>query len=73
MFSSNSVEDCQWLRSTALKHLTVPVFREFVLFGNEDCPQRVELYDGVRLVPLAAYDCDEDGNLRLSSRDWEAY
>jgi hypothetical protein len=67
-----------WLRGTALKHLAdVPAFNEYVLFGNEDCPRRVELYAepvlGVgynpALVfpkPVACYDSDENGDLSPS-------
>lgn len=72
VFSSNDAQDCQWLIGTALRHLVVPSFREFVLFGNEDCPRRVELYDGVACDPIAAYDCDDEGNLH-PSQDREAH
>ena len=70
MVSSNYPVDCQWLRDTALKQIhPLPVFNMFVLFGNEDCPKRVELYQetGVTDVPVACYDQDENGNLRLST------
>ena len=40
-----SAEDCQWLRDTHLKHLApVPAFKSAQLWGNDDCPDKVELY-----------------------------
>lgn len=40
----NGNEDCAWLLDTALRGYEVPIFRSFVLHGNEDCPQTIELY-----------------------------
>lgn len=38
-------EDCDWLKATALRHIFVPKdFKSFLLYGNEDCPNSVELY-----------------------------
>jgi len=39
----NTPEDCQWLRSTHLGGQDLK-FESFVLYGNEDCPTKVELY-----------------------------
>jgi hypothetical protein len=36
--------DCTWLLDTALRGYTVPVFRSFLLDGNEDCPLRIRCY-----------------------------
>jgi hypothetical protein len=44
----NSAPACQWLRETALKGVSFPtgyVFRSFVLYGNEDAPEKIELYE----------------------------
>lgn len=41
----NSPDDCQWLRDTALRGVDgVRPFNSFVLYGNEDAPDRVDLY-----------------------------
>lgn len=46
----NAPEDCQWLRETHLKpsnwnnELIIPDFKSFCLFGNEDCPREILLY-----------------------------
>jgi hypothetical protein len=37
-------EDCQWLRDTHLKGKTFPEFNSFILFGNEDSPERIGLF-----------------------------
>lgn len=39
----NTLEDCDWLRTTHLNH-TLHEFRSFILFGNEDAPEGVDLY-----------------------------
>lgn len=44
----NDPSDCDWLRDTALKGCPLPsgyVFNSFVIYGNEDCPERVDLYE----------------------------
>lgn len=40
----NGTEDVQWLKDTHLKGRQYPSFGSFVIVGNEDCPQRVDLY-----------------------------
>lgn len=44
----NDADDCQWLRETHLKGVTLPSawagFRSFVIQGNEDAPHAVNLY-----------------------------
>jgi hypothetical protein len=40
----NSVEDCKWLRETALRGYTVPEFKSFTFAGNEDCPLAIRFY-----------------------------
>lgn len=40
----NTVEDCNWLKNTHLGGRNDLVFESFVLYGNEDCPTKVELY-----------------------------
>ena len=41
----NTKEDCQWLKDTALKGRAVDFnFASFVLYGNEDCPEKVDFY-----------------------------
>lgn len=56
----NDNEDCAWLLDTALRGYEVPIFRSFVLHGNEDCPLTIELYDSVDPTiddqPVARFD-----------------
>jgi hypothetical protein len=40
----NSNEDMQWLEETHLRAHGLMGARSAVLFGNEDCPDAVELY-----------------------------
>ena len=44
MIFLNTREDCQWLLNTHLGGRTDIMFDSFVLYGNEDCPTKVELY-----------------------------
>lgn len=39
----NTLEDCDWLRTTHLNH-TLHEFRSFILHGNEDDPAGLDLY-----------------------------
>lgn len=42
----NDPEDCQWLREGALKGIADETpFQSFVLYGNEDSPGMVDLYE----------------------------
>jgi hypothetical protein len=43
----NEPEDCQWLWETKLgkrEDLKPPIFESFLLFGNEDAPDKVQLF-----------------------------
>ncbi len=41
----NTPEDCQWLKDTALRGIpNVQQFTSFVIHGNEDAPDYVDLY-----------------------------
>lgn len=44
MIFHNDFEDVQWLRDTALKLLPPLDFNSFVLHGNDDYPEKLELY-----------------------------
>lgn len=62
--------NCQWLRETVLEHVKsevpIPRFRSFTLVGNEDCPQRISLYEqGLPTHtqgPIAVYILDADSH-----------
>lgn len=47
----NDPDDVQWIRETALKCVALPEewsgFKSFVLYGNEDGPEKLELYKSV--------------------------
>ena len=36
--------DLNWLREVHLTGMELPVFKSVILFGNEDYPDRIELY-----------------------------
>lgn len=61
--------NCLWLRETHLRHLSLPEFDSAVLYGNEDCPERVELYSlespTIHDTPIETYTMDDDGVLKL--------
>lgn len=45
----NSKEDCKWLRETHLKDKNLNnelpfEIKSFVIYGNEDCPDRILIY-----------------------------
>jgi hypothetical protein len=59
----NSPSDCKWLQEKLYKVTnTLPLFRSFVLEGNEDYPSRVLLYRDRNprwdVRPLAIFDGD---------------
>jgi len=66
----NSLEDIAWLQTTHLKHHPNITFNAFLIYGNEDCPEKVELYrrqnPTVNSKPFATFIADDDGNLQLS-------
>jgi len=65
----NSLEDIGWLCSTHLKGKNSPVFNSFILSGNEDCPDKVELFKKqdphYKSKPIAVYVSNKDGDLIL--------
>ena len=68
MFSSNDPQDCTWLREVHLP-ADAPEFRCFVLVGNEDCPNRVDLYEAADpevTDAFVSYVANEEGELRRS-------
>jgi hypothetical protein len=40
----NDADDCQWLKDTHLRFIDHKPFESFVLHGNEDAPDIVDLY-----------------------------
>lgn len=59
----NAPDDCQWLRETHLRGVQgLPPFQSFVILGNEDSPDKVELYasaDPLHTDPCARVDFTE--------------
>lgn len=41
----NGVADVRWLRETHLAGVIVPPFRSFMLYGNEDSPVELHLFE----------------------------
>ena len=39
----SSTADLSWLKETHLKELS-PIYKYALLFGNEDCPEKIEVY-----------------------------
>jgi len=64
----NTLEDIAWLQTTHLKMYAM-TFNSFIIYGNEDCPQKVEIFKRVNPTinskPLAVFVSDIDGNLKL--------
>jgi hypothetical protein len=49
----NSDEDMQWFFDVHLKGIYRPSWvKAIALFGNEDCPDKAELYAGVKVDDL---------------------
>ena len=65
----NSIEDIGWLLSTHLKSSKM-VFNSFIIYGNEDCPEKVELFKRVMPTanskPFATFVINEGLKLELS-------
>ena len=41
----NETSDVKWLKETHLRGISgVPKFRSFIIFGNEDYPDKVQLF-----------------------------
>lgn len=63
----NDPLDVEWLRTSHLKRHDPPQFKAFVLTGNEDAPEGLELYSDTDPntfdVPVAVYQQDEQGRL----------
>jgi hypothetical protein len=60
----NKLADLNWLCDTHLKNLSPPAFRSCMLHGNEDCPDKLELYDTrdplITTKPVIVYLLQED-------------
>lgn len=57
--------DCQWLRETHLKHVAdLPDFGSAEVWGNEDCPDRVNLYSlqspSIHDAPIRSFTYDTE-------------
>lgn len=66
----NKAEDLQWLKDTHLKGIELPDFKSFLLYGNEDCPDKLELHKlkmpAVYATPVASFFLQEDGSYKQS-------
>jgi hypothetical protein len=61
----NSSEDVSWLKETHLKN-GVHEFASFILYGNEDYPDRIDLYlssDPMYTDPPLVLTRDKNGDL----------
>lgn len=45
MILLDTADDIRWLKDTHLKGIKVPTFKSAVLHGNEDAPERIDLYN----------------------------
>lgn len=69
----NDASDIQWLFSTHLKNIAPTIgkplteCRSAVVYGNEDCPEAVELhwdkFPLANAMPAARFVQDDNGNL----------
>jgi hypothetical protein len=64
----NSINDIGWLQTTHLKQYHF-VFNSFIIYGNEDCPDKIELFKRleptINSKPFAVFLSDSEGNLYL--------
>jgi hypothetical protein len=60
-------EDLAWLLDVHIKQ-DVPVFRAAIIHGNEDCPERIELFEAneplITDEPIAAFVLTDDLDYR---------
>lgn len=65
-------EDCQWLRDTHLRGVrNIPRFQSFILYGNEDAPRMVDLYeseDPVRGDPFVRLIFTKSGRIHTKMK-----
>jgi hypothetical protein len=63
----NALEDIGWLQTTHLKMFSLS-FNSFIIYGNEDCPQKVEIFKRINPTvnskPMCVFISDIDGNLK---------
>lgn len=64
-------DDIEWLRDVHIPNLPANI-RSAIVYGNEDAPDRVEVYERaepvVSDVPIV-YEADQRGELRRVERD----
>jgi len=64
----NTIEDLRWILTTHLKDFPCLYFNSFIVYGNEDCPEKVELFKKLNpnydAKPYATFVIGEDGKLK---------
>ena len=59
-----ATDDLTWLKETHLQGRGTPAFGAAMIYGNEDCPHRIELFEQAEPLvtdrPVAAYELTED-------------
>lgn len=59
--------ECEWLKDTHLQGLHPPPFGSFVLYGSNEHPARIDLYESARFVydatPILTYTRDDRDEL----------
>ena len=64
----NTIEDLRWILTTHLKDFPRLCFNSFIVYGNEDCPEKVELFTKLNpnynSKPCATFVINEDGKLK---------
>ncbi len=65
----SSKEDFEWLGDVHLKGIDLSKIKVAILHGNEDCPEKVELFkrNHYKCRPII-FSMGEDGTLRQVSR-----
>ena len=65
----NDLEDIGWLLTTHLRNHHPPAFSSFLITGNKDCPDKIDLFKTtnptISSKPIAVYISDKNGDLIL--------
>lgn len=63
----NDIESIAWLQTTHLKKFK-HTFNSFIIYGNEDCPIRVDIFKRtnptIHSKPFKTYASDGNGDLK---------
>jgi hypothetical protein len=60
----NTADDIDWLKCTHLSGKILPEFNSFIQHGNEDCPEKIELFSDanphVKTKPCVVFELRDE-------------